>query len=126
MSVCNSSSFIQEKTITLAIGFNEIVNRNNNVSKLKNPELLPTFKVGMSNGESLSVKNGSVSKQILIPKTNIFTITADNESFIFNVSIDLDKIKRITNNKNIVEDYKGKPHLKFVLLVMMKSQLEKT
>jgi len=112
MSVCNSSSFIQEKTITLAIGFNEIVNRNNNVSKLKNPELLPTFKVGMSNGESLSVKNGSVSKQILIPKTNIFTITADNESFIFNVSIDLDKIKRITNNKNIVEDYKGKTTFK--------------
>lgn len=107
MNLDNDSSFIQGKTMLINVSFNQVVNKNNSLFKLESSNLLPIFKVVMSNGDTLVVRNGSVSKSISIPKTNLFTVKTNDEILIFNVSADLDNIKRITGNKNIVEDYKG-------------------
>ena len=105
MTLKNTTSLMQYENANFIITLNEVTNNNKSISKLDSPELLPTFKVTLSGGNSLSVQNGYLSKVTQIPKSSIFTAQLNNQSFTFTT---LSNPSKIINNKNIVKDYDSK------------------
>ncbi len=99
------------KSANVIVSFNNVLDRSNNVSQLNNSELLPMFKVALSNGDVLSVEDGYISKSVAIPSTNSITANIDNESITLKSSVQ-PVIKRIINNKDVVVDYNGKATFK--------------
>ena len=108
MSFSNSTKLIQGKSGVIIVTFNELIDKNGDVFKLESCGKLPVFKVSLSNGEILSVKNGNLTTTISIPKINVLKAICGNESISLTVDIDPVTIKRITENKNVVVDYNGK------------------
>ena len=87
------------------ISFNEVANKNGIISKLKDTESLPIFEASLSNGDSLSIKNGTISKTVVISGSSI-TARIDNQSITLNKP--QAPVKRIINNKNAIVDYSRK------------------
>ena len=112
MNFSNSTKLIQDKSAEIIVTFNEVIDKEGSVLKLELCEKLPIFKVVLSNGDVLSVKNGNLATTISIPKINVLKATCDNESISLTVGINPDTIKRITENKNVVVDYNGKAAFK--------------
>ena len=103
MSFTNSTPLIQDKLGYIIIRFDEgIVDVN----------LLPIFKIRLSNGNVLDVTNGFLLKSVLMPSVSLISCQMNGQKITLNVVINVDKIKRIIGNKNIVEDYKGKTTFK--------------
>lgn len=111
MTVLNTTLLIQSKNANIVISF-EGMNKSNSPVKLNLQELLPIFNVKVSNGDTLSVENGYLSKSIKMPSTTSITFKLDGESISLKVDGNPAIIKRITNNKNVVVDYNGKATFK--------------
>ena len=105
MTLKNTTGLMQYENANFVITLNEVTNNNGSISKLESSELLPTFKVTLSGGNSLYVQNGYLSKETQIPKSSKFTAQLNNQSFTFKT---LSNPSKIINNKNIVKDYNGK------------------
>ena len=112
MSFNNVTPLIQDKNVNVTVGFDEITDKNNSVSKLDSLYLLPIFEVRLSNGNTFLVENGRALKSIHVPTADTIAAQMNNQSISLNVSINLDNIKRIINNKNVAVDYNGKATFK--------------
>lgn len=99
-----------DQMMGISIKFNEVTNKNGNVFKLNDTESLPTFKAILSNGNQLSITNGSVSKTVFISLASSITAQVNGQSITINKSAA--PIKRITENSNVVVDYNGKATFK--------------
>ena len=112
MSFSNSTKLIQDKSADIIVTFNEVIDKNGDVLKLDLCGKLPIFKVSLSTGDVLSVKNGNLTTSVSIPKINVLKATFSNESISLTVDINSDIIKRIIENKNVFVDYSGKATFK--------------
>ena len=80
MSFSNSTKLIQDKSADIIVTFNEVIDKNGDVLKLDLCGKLPIFKVSLSTGDVLSVKNGNLTTSVSIPKINVLKATFSNES----------------------------------------------
>ena len=72
---------------------------------MNNPNELPSFKVDLSTGDSLTVEDGYLSKSLYVSAISSVTSKIHDQSITLSVSSNPSKI---INNKNIVVDYSGK------------------
>ena len=103
MTLKNTTGLMQYENANFIVTLNEVTNGDGFISKLDAPELLPVFKVTLS-GNNLYVQNGYLSKETQIPKSSIFTVKLNNQSYTFTT---FSNPSKIINNKNIVKDYTG-------------------
>lgn len=104
----NTTPFNQ--MLGISIAFNEVINKNSEISKLSGTESLPTFKASLSNGNQLDITNGSVSKTVFISTASSITANVNNQSITLNKTAT--PAKRIVGNKDVVVDYNGKATFK--------------
>jgi hypothetical protein len=112
MNFANATPLIQNKKADIGIAFNEVRNVNGSIGRIDSTDSLPVFRVSLSNGNIINVEGGIVSKSISIPAISKITAQMNDQMITLNVTINTDNIRRIVNNKNIIEDYSGKTTFK--------------
>ncbi len=112
MSFKNITALIQDKTASIEVTFDKVAYKNNSQTNLISSNCLPIFKVSLSNGDILNIGDGNILKTVSIPSVNLLTAKMNDQSLSLDVAINIDKIKRITNNKNVIADYLGKTSFK--------------
>ena len=95
----NKAPLMQYEPAKFVIGINTT---DNNLDSL---EALPNFKVTLSNIGTLTTVKGVISKSVVIPAKTSITARINSQTFTFKA---VKNPSKITNNKNVVVDYKGK------------------
>ncbi|MDO5815739.1 MAG: hypothetical protein Q4Q18_08865, partial [Methanobrevibacter sp.] len=109
MDFKNIGEFMQYENSNILVNLNKVKNKIGQKFDLNSQELLPALDVAVSNGGKFVIENGQLSKSIYISLVQSISFTLDGQSFSFNV---LTNPSKITGNRNIVEDYKGKTTFK--------------
>ncbi|RPF50200.1 putative outer membrane repeat protein [Methanobrevibacter gottschalkii DSM 11977] len=105
MSFSSNNQLIQYKNSILNINFDNVKDKMGNVYKINSTELLPIFKIALSNYGEVTISNGFKSMNKNIPLITSISAKIDNQSIILKIT---PTNKRIIDNKNIVVDYNGK------------------
>ena len=111
MNALNTTPMIQHSHADFKIELDKVINVNNETFKI-DQSILPSFDLNIL-GMTQSISNGKYEGTVSIPKIDVVNVIIDDQKFSFKPLVNQFKI---TENKNIVEDYKGKTTFKVKII----------
>ena len=114
MSVENTTPVIQNRNANFIITLNEIISKNNTTSRINSSNILANFDLNVSTQDNgIIISNGAYEGTFSVPKIFTITLGVDGQRFTFKTIFNQFKI---TENKNIVQDYNGKTTIKVKII----------
>lgn len=114
MSAENTTPVIQNRNAGFIITLNEITSKDNTISRINSSTLLADFDLKVSSqSQTIIITNGAYEGEFSVPKVSAITVSVDGQSFSFKT---IENQFRITENKDIVQDYNGKTTIKVKII----------